>query len=151
MVIKVKNRFSVNTQLEKTPYILISICEPHKEYVKLNNETKKMLIDVIYLKFTDEDDIEKAKQIKQDHLLITNEHAQQILDFVKKYESKKPIIVCQCDGGLSRSVGCAAALDRIYNNDDTYWFKFKTPNRLVYRTILNVYYQKEKQWIFQVD
>lgn len=49
------------------------------------------------------------------------------------------IAVCHCEAGISRSSGVAAALAKHFNNDDSKFFKYPyLPNRLVYRTLLNL-------------
>jgi hypothetical protein len=68
----------------------------------------------------------------------------QILDFVAEGQRQHiDLCVCQCDAGISRSAGVAAALSYILNQDDTWVFKdpWYMPNRLVYCTILNDYYE----------
>lgn len=135
------NRGQAETLVPHQHHILISICEPHKEYAQLpDNENRKGLLQ---LKYTDEDDIECARQIGQEHLLMTDDQAQQVLDFVDKYKDHIDLIVCQCDGGICRSSGTAAALSHILNGDDTWVFDPKgpyIPNRYVYRKILNLFY-----------
>ena len=41
-----------------------------------------------------------------------------------------------CEAGISRSAGAVAALSKVINGDDSYFFKMFLPNRLVYRLIL---------------
>ena len=50
---------------------------------------------------------------------------------------------CITRGGISRSAGVAAALSYIITQDDTWVFIAPRylPNRLVYRTILDIYYR----------
>jgi hypothetical protein len=70
--------------------------------------------------------------------------AKAILDFVTEGQRRlMDLCICQCDGGVSRSSGIAAALSYILNQDDTWVFNDPRylPNRLVYRTILDVYYE----------
>ena len=53
------------------------------------------------------------------------------------------LCICQCDTGISRSAGTTAALSYIVNQDDAWVFEDRRymPNRLVYRTLLDVYYR----------
>ena len=69
--------------------------------------------------------------------IFTNDHATQILRFVKRHKDID-LIVAQCEAGRSRSAGTIASLTKLHGQDDNKWFKMKTPNMLVYRTILNM-------------
>ena len=52
-------------------------------------------------------------------------------------------ILVHCDAGWSRSPAVAAALTKsLLGQDDSHLFKAKSPNMLVYRTLLNVYYER---------
>ena len=46
------------------------------------------------------------------------------------------VFLIHCEAGLSRSLAVAAALSRIYYNDDGPWFELEFPNRLVYRLLI---------------
>ena len=92
------------------------------------------------LDFEDVDDRYKSDRFE----FFQPYHANQILDFVA--EGQRQLIdlcICQCDAGISRSAGTAAALSYILTQDDFWVFKNPRymPNRLVYRTILDVYYR----------
>lgn len=63
-------------------------------------------------------------------------HAKKLIRFVKKHLDKIDLIIVQCDAGISRSPGVAAALSKCLNGDDSYFFKHYLPNSLVYSTIL---------------
>lgn len=64
-------------------------------------------------------------------------HAKAIKKFVELHKDGNFIV--QCDAGVSRSAGVAAALMKFYNGDDTPIFDNKKycPNMLCYRTMLN--------------
>jgi hypothetical protein len=82
----------------------------------------------------------KSKRYK----IFKPRHAQQILDFFTKGQREGiDLCICQCDAGISRSAGVAAALSYILTQDDAWVFKDPRymPNRLVYRTILDTYYR----------
>ena len=87
--------------------------------------------------------------------LFNKKLATQVLDFDRPHVEHESVlraanlghtavraIFVHCDAGLSRSPAVAAALTRtLLGQDDAYWFKTKTPNMLVYRTLLNVYFE----------
>lgn len=88
--------------------------------------------------------------------LFNKKLATQVLDFVRPHVEHESVlraanlghtavraIFVHCDAGLSRSPAVAAALTRtLLGQDDAHWFKAKTPNMLVYRTLLNVYFEQ---------
>lgn len=67
--------------------------------------------------------------------------AKKILDFVSEMWDKVDCFMIHCHAGMSRSPAVAAAIENIYygNGADSRWFKEKTPNMRVYRTILNTH------------
>ena len=51
------------------------------------------------------------------------------------------MVICQCDAGISRSSGMAAAIAKAFNGEDNWLFEHYIPNRTVYRKVL------EKLWM----
>lgn len=75
-------------------------------------------------------------------LAFTDEMAREVLSFVNKVKDSVTILVCQCEAGISRSSGMAAALSVIFGQSNEKFFcgsgpngRF-LPNRLVYRKML---------------
>lgn len=65
--------------------------------------------------------------------------ARTILDFWRAArDAGAATIYIHCNAGQSRSPAVAAALTRLDGGDDDPWFRRRTPNRLVYRTLLEV-------------
>ena len=120
------------------PHIVISICEPHNEFVEIPDNSDR--IGYIQLKYTDDDRLTNNNTGK----LFTEQQAEEILKLVESVGDRAKLIICQCDGGVSRSSATAAALSKIINDDDSWVFKSPqyVPNMLVYRTILNVWHDK---------
>ncbi len=56
-------------------------------------------------------------------ILMDENQARQILEFIKKHLSDVKLIVCQCEQGMSRSPAIAGALSRILQNEDEYFLK----------------------------
>ena len=119
-------------------HIVISICEPEMglDFPVLPENPNRL--GVLQLSFAD---IDKA-DIGHEHLLMTKEQAQEVIAFVNKYVESIDAIICQCDGGVSRSSGMAAALSKIINGDDAWVFNSTkyVPNMFVYRMITNTHY-----------
>lgn len=116
-------------------HIVISIKSPGTQNAYLPHINSR--IGTLWMTFNDLDTNTLAlKGIK----LFDEHDAVEILTFVEGLKGLVKLIVCQCEAGRSRSVGIAGALSKIYNGDDSYFFKHYTPNMLVYRTILETYY-----------
>lgn len=63
--------------------------------------------------------------------------AKQILDFYLEVREKVDTLLVHCEAGWSRSPGVAGALSKIFLGDDMYFFNNYSPNRFVYRLIIN--------------
>ena len=128
----------------KEPHIIISIRTPGAEPARVPRgpETRA----VLFCEFPDLDERYRAlpigdKDLRDDALFGAAE-ARRILAFIKIHREAIQSIVVQCEGGISRSAGVAAALAKIFGEDDAPFFRNKTPNMLVYRTILQEHYGK---------
>lgn len=87
------------------------------------------------------------KHIISENKIYKPEHAKNVLDFTFKYHKYVDLIIAQCDSGISRSSGTAAALSFIINGTDDIFFKPPYyPNRLIYRTILSEYFNNKKYY-----
>lgn len=122
-------------------HIVISIRDPYTAKARLPKSIYRL--KTLYLEFSDID-----KHFPNTSCILFNSRiAQKILNLVDKYKNKVEVIVCQCEAGISRSAGVAAALSRIINQDDYIYFKRFIPNRTVYRTILEEYVKNYKKTI----
>ena len=152
MRIRVMNRRDVEaTVMFGEPHAFISIRTPRDpEEVRLPIAANT--IDVLRLQFHDLDAM-PTQPIPillaggdAGHGVVTadlfdEERARKVVSFVRKVraQNEDALLIIHCDAGWSRSPGMAAAIEKgMLGRDDAYWFKHKTPNRLVYRTILNV-------------
>lgn len=91
------------------------------------------------------DDVSNPKmESAHKYKFFNRDDAKRILDFVEKYKNHIQTLIVACEAGISRSSGCAAALGKIYLDDDTFVFDNARyyPNRLIYHTILDLYYNK---------
>lgn len=143
------------------PHAIISIGEPKQcKDERLNraefadNEHRK---GVLYLQFydIDVDSITNAgyileiKKIKTEFGsgLMTDDHANSIIEFYQEMLGKIEILICHCEAGVSRSSGVAAALMRIHTGSDDKIFNDSRyiPNRFVYRKILNAWEERRAE------
>ncbi len=124
----IKNRSDVkNAFFPGGTAILISITDPDKNHCLPSGRYR----DVLCVKFDD------ADMDASGVLLITTEIAKNIIEFVVKNMDIDNVVV-NCEGGISRSAGTAAALSKIFTGDDSELVRAKPFfNRLVYRTILD--------------
>ena len=115
-------------------WALISITHEDGAWPNLNvKEDDKNFKGVLKLFFAD---IDKESE---GWVLFSEEHANQILDFVESRHPFLDLLIIHCLAGLSRSPGAAAAISKIYLGHDGEFFNTKTPNMLVYSTILKTY------------
>jgi len=142
------NRDTISTKCFGFKHHLISIHSPEDSPPTLPPCENRL--DVLTLGFSDINYIPKdpnvakammADVIKEIHVVYFDDKmAKQILDFVKKRYDDGNDYVIHCDAGISRSPGVAAALSKIYLNDDNWYFERYLPNSLVYTIILKLYY-----------
>lgn len=118
------------------PHITISVRSPDRfgKHLRLPNNMYRQ--GSIMLEFHDLDDRVEGTDMEGIHELFSPEHAKKIVAFVQKHISFVDTIIINCEAGISRSAGIAAALSKFYNKDDSYFFKHFIPNRRVYRMIL---------------
>ncbi len=91
--------------------------------------------DVLYLQF---DDVDGSQYLMSDEVMMTEEQASQVAEFVRQHENASAIL-CHCQAGISRSSGCAAAIIKSSGADDMVIFNNYQyyPNRHVYKLVLN--------------
>lgn len=122
-------RHQIEKQIITEKHIVISIRDRDKDRASMPKS--KARLSVLDLAFDDVD-----CQVTEYVVLFNKSHAKQILKFFNEYKDKVDLIVCQCEAGISRSAGTAAALSKLRGQGDDIYFKRYIPNRHVYRTIL---------------
>jgi len=137
----IKDRVGIQNFTSDVPYVIISITDTSKNFPALKNVPN--LKDILRLRFTDDDhDINQNKDgMKYDCKLFTESQARKIWNFVNNADFDDGLIVCQCDGGISRSSAIAAAIWKVLTNDDSVIFRDKryVPNMFVYRMMLDTF------------
>lgn len=169
MKIQVFSKIAIEDFKTNKKHIVISVRSPKSKIANLPNQ--KSRLNALFLAFHDVDErclqisatvdcdvcggsgyIEEYRHIENgrcfkcnrdglDIKLFSKKNARDILNFIKEYKNDIDLIAINCEAGISRSAGIAGALSKIYNNDDSYFFKKYLPNSLVYRLILNEYYE----------
>jgi len=117
------------------PHVIISITTTPDDQARL--PISDMTRGTLRLSFPDLDTPDT--QYGPDKI-FNRSHAKQILSFVAEHHPNITTVIVHCDAGRSRSPGVAGALARIYNEDDTYFFKRYTPNTRVYSTLLEEHF-----------
>lgn len=113
----------------RTPYVIISIRDPGKRKPKIRKPTG--LLDVLYLQFHDAVPDERIP-LPEKVVLMTEEHAKQIWDFVLRYRDRAGTIVVHCEQGMSRSPAVAAAIALYLGENDSRLLEEYHPNEYVY-------------------
>lgn len=114
--------------------ILISVSDPENDQAEIIESEN--FVGILRLKFHD---IGKAKAFENENNIDVSmniEDAKKIWNFVFENLSKAELIVCQCEQGVSRSSAIAAAISRILQNDDEYFFEHFWVNRYVYDLLI---------------
>jgi len=141
-----KIKVAQNIQFKKnTKHIVISICDDKTFFTPIpkNNCFGALQLEVIdwdgpYLRHL----FYKGRRVPKNKI-FNEHHAKQILNFVNKNLNKIDLIISHCDNEMSRSSAVAAALSRILNGHEKPFFSFPyRPNYLIYRRLLNEYYNK---------
>jgi protein-tyrosine phosphatase len=120
------------------PWAAISITtEP--PWPELSEENR---VGLLQLEFLDAEFVRPSHKWGAGLHIFDEADAVQILDFVQEMWPEVECFMVHCAAGISRSPAVAAAIEKIYYDNDSYWFNTRTPNMLVYRNILNVYHEK---------
>ena len=116
---------------------IISFSDTEDDYVEFPKGT-----DVLHIAFYDVRPFTVAKE-HYDNILP---QAKEIADYIilKRKEGKD--IICQCDYGISRSAGCAAAILEMYAHKglDVFRDYRYTPNQFVYNKVLKELRERNK-------
>ena len=132
------------------PHIYISVKCPYDPDGWAKLPKNKSRVYTLLLAFDDWDDFQHD-QLKtefannpkvQRMVFFSPDHAKSIVSVVKEYLPWIQTIIAQCDAGISRSPGIAAALSKCINGFDDQFFQRHHPNRRVYRMILNEWYKE---------
>jgi predicted protein tyrosine phosphatase len=131
-------RIIIESELFTNKHILISITGTDEKEVKLPINENRMA--TLHLKF---DDISSPKA---GLVLFTETQAGKILDVVDIWENDIDEVIVHCNAGISRSPAVAAALSKIWNEDDDMYFRKYIPNVFVYNKILNTILKRHIEW-----
>lgn len=132
----------LNSKIDMSGTAIISITDKGSEPIKFSNPVGALLA----LQFNDEDErgnYERGAPLNPN--AISWEQADEIVSFVMRCKNSFDLLIVQCEAGISRSAGCAAAISKyLYNTDD---FIFGSPqycpNMTVYKRVLKAFMNTE--------
>lgn len=118
-------------------FAMISIREEEPEKTAFQYVPNGNLKDVLNIYFSD------TEVPTHGCHLMSDADAARIKEFVERLVKRNQInfLIIHCYAGISRSAAVAAALEKLYNGDDSKYFLGDryVPNRHVYKTMLNAY------------
>lgn len=128
----VYNRATVEKMVTpRVPHAFISVRTPEDSEVNL--PLGDTTVGVLRLAFHD-----TANEGK--FIPFSWEMAREVLDFGEAMKGNAELIIVNCDAGLSRSQGVAAALSTtVFGQNNTEFFKRAQPNAMVYGRIVNTF------------
>lgn len=120
------------------PFAAISVSTNAGEWPVISETNRVALLQ---LSFADRDMVrEITPETIEKYGLFRQEHAKQILDFVGENWDKVEAFLVHCEAGISRSPAIAAAITKIAGGEDAYYFRHYSPNRYVYKTIIEAHF-----------
>jgi predicted protein tyrosine phosphatase len=135
------------------PHVVISITGPGCEFPVLPENPNRRA--VLRLAFHDIDGTKGdsvAAWLRSHNIepvAMTEEQGEQVRVLLAQHQDIDAIIV-NCQAGMSRSVGAAAAISKTLTGDDSQFFERRLnahhhPNMLVYRTVFNAMNKERTQ------
>jgi len=146
MKVKIFNRTNAvkesYRELEKSK-VIISISDPDKERASFCRDNKSIKAK-LYLFFYDID--KKTEDIFKGYEMMSQTDANKIVDFVCNWQDKVDEIWVNCEAGISRSAGIAAAITEHFGMDSSVIFDDTrySPNMYCYRLTKNAF-EKENE------
>lgn len=134
MKFQVEDRGTILSINPTVPHCIISISDTRED--RADPAVNDLTRDVLFLNFHD------TNEPKPGMDLFTVRHAIDVLNFYERYKGEVGLFVAHCNAGMCRSPAVIAALQKIHTGNDDNWFRTKTPNSLVYRTILGEAYER---------
>lgn len=140
--IQVLSRREAEKLIINEPHIMISIAGADLSNNFMRQATLSLdFDDVEYELYQRYEEVQAKGELPEEvamPILMSDDHAKQIVDFLDKYYIGQ-LIVLHCQAGVSRSVGIAAALSEWMNGESWFYFDglFKFHNKHCRRTMAN--------------
>jgi predicted protein tyrosine phosphatase len=122
------------------PWACISIATEVGDWPKITGVKR---LGHLPMAFADADDQVWAERLESMQIeMFQEKHADQILDFVNDMWDQVDLFMVHCEAGQSRSPAVAAAIVKIRGQDDSDYFRNRTPNAFVYRVMLETAFSR---------
>lgn len=135
MEIHVMSRYGmVHFSRQENPFdsFAISIYDPDQPQIIFDLSNRSGIHSVHYFKFWDETEMKHGAMSEDDATLL----AKYVL--MEHKNNPQAHLVVNCEGGVSRSAGVAAAVSKYFNGKDDYYFNSRfVPNMRCYRLVLD--------------
>jgi hypothetical protein len=143
MEILVRDRDTILDIDPDVPYVVISMTSVDGNWPDIpENQYCRGVLRLLFQDIDIPQDVDPEELLRRLPNLVpfSSEMAKHVLGFMNKHHTVD-LVICQCDFGISRSSAIAAALGKIYLNDDSFIFSDITyvPNRHVYTTLMQTY------------
>lgn len=141
--IEVRSREWATQYHSNAPWAAISVATESDTWPDLQTENRLGLLRLAFLDVCNPDTMLYSSLPGR---VFDRSHAKEVLDFVSLYWNRVSSFLIHCEAGMSRSPAIAAALLHIHygRGADNWYFNTKTPNMLVYRTILKEHYDPSR-------
>lgn len=141
MQIEVRSKAMATIFNPGTPWACISVVTQPGSWPEFIKDQPTAIIRLSFcdLDMTQPELQEYYKDGEGDHMGVpyfNREFAKEIMDFYLSVQEMEWLLV-HCEAGWSRSPAIAAALDKIFKDDDMKWFANYSPNRFVYRLLID--------------
>jgi predicted protein tyrosine phosphatase len=154
MLLEHLSREKAEAYVGKEPYAVISITDPDYPQAEFPNDHNRVAI--LRLQFHDfsQEPEEFEALLRQAEppadleaprkwVLPTEEHARQIVRFVREMVPRVEKIVIHCEAGISRSAGVGAALAHCLKQPDIHFYDHGIPNHRVRRLVIQAWGRHE--------
>ena len=136
LALQVLDRDGVRACSHQEPYTVLSITDPQYRHPELKRND--FCQAVLQISFSDVgEQAARLKAVSPHVTAFTLALAAQVADFVsEQVRAGTGLLVINCEAGMSRSAGVAAALSQFYNHDETFFFEHYRPNAWVRSLVL---------------
>lgn len=123
------------------PWACISISNSVGDWPDIDDDCR---VDILQLVFVD---VVFSVSQDFDYSVFSERTALEILDFVEELWWEIEVLMIHCDAGISRSSAVAAAISKLYLDDDSEFYDedLYDPNPLVYDILLRVGRMRQNQ------
>lgn len=118
----------------RSAYVVISITDPGSQPAKIQKSAG--FREVLRLQFHDAIPLKGYFKLPPEVVLMNEDHARAIWDFVDQWKGAVETIVVHCEQGMSRSPAVAAAICEVLGGDNAHFFHEYLPNRFVFDMLM---------------